>query len=195
MKNVDIGTLSSHTIRMSNDKHALRNILKQKINAIPLAERQERDLKIILQIMDVLNPAHDIVGLYKPLRHEIDIRPLFSILQKRGLVTALPAILSPDQPLEFRRFHTEDILEKTSLGFFQPPASADKVIPNTLIIPVVGYTNKNFRLGMGVGFYDRTLEQFTKEQLPFTIGVGYTCQLCAFDISPHDKPLDLIISA
>ncbi len=51
------------------------------------------------------------------------------------------------------------------------PASGTPLRPDMLIIPVVGFDARGYRLGYGGGYYDRTLAALTPR--PPTIGVGF----------------------
>jgi len=47
-----------------------------------------------------------------------------------------------------------------SAGF--EPKKNKKVFPDVLIVPLVGFDNKKFRLGYGGGFYDRYINRLKK---------------------------------
>ncbi len=75
-----------------------------------------------------------------------------------------------------------------------------------IIVPGMGFTSKGERLGHGMGHYDRWFEKYRTKlrekkhgekniKLPFTIGVGLSCQLLDFvPTDEHDYNLDLIIT-
>ena len=51
------------------------------------------------------------------------------------------------------------------------PESGEAVLPNLLVVPLVGFDAQGYRLGYGGGFYDRTIAAMTAK--PRTIGVGF----------------------
>ena len=67
-------------------------------------------------------------------------------------------------------------------GFWNIPVPLERqcVIPDALLIPLVGYDAAGYRLGYGGGYYDRTLAALTPR--PFCIGVAYD------DVAARDDP-------
>lgn len=63
-----------------------------------------------------------------------------------------------------------------------------------LIMPLVAMDARGNRLGMGGGYYDRTLANFANGALqPVLVGVGYQFQLVEkIETQPWDVPLDWI---
>ena len=73
------------------------------------------------------------------------------------------------------------------------PAERHPVVPDALLIPLVGYDAAGYRLGYGGGYYDRTLAGLTPR--PLCIGVGYDdAALATIYPQPHDIPMDLIVT-
>ncbi len=134
----------------------------------------------------------ELVGAYAPIRGEYDCRPLLSALYKEGVNLALPVIAATDAPLEFHAWRPGDLMQDGPMNIPQPSKAA-LVIPDCLLIPVVAYDAKNFRLGYGAGFYDRTLAQMAHK--PVTIGTAFGFQRVE-DIRPHayDLALDHIVT-
>ena len=74
-----------------------------------------------------------------------------------------------------------------------PPASAEEVDPHVLLVPVVGYDEKNFRLGNGGGYYDRTLA--VRVPRPRTVGIGVTAlRMASIRPQAHDLPMDVMLT-
>ena len=73
------------------------------------------------------------------------------------------------------------------------PASGAPVLPQALLIPVVGFDAAGFRLGYGGGYFDRTLASLRPR--PLAIGVGFELsRLASVHPERHDEPLDLIVT-
>ncbi len=136
--------------------------------------------------------APKVVGAYSPIRGEYDCRPLLSALHKQGVKLALPVIVATDAPLEFHAWKPGDLMTDGPMNIPQP-SKAVPVYPDCLLIPVVAFDAKNYRLGYGAGFYDRTLAQMA--QTPATIGTAFAFQRVE-DIRPHayDLALDYIVT-
>ena len=133
-----------------------------------------------------------IVGAYSPIRGEYDCRPLLTLLHKQGVTLALPVIVAKDSPLEFHAWKPGDLMKDGPMNIPQP-SKAVLVSPDCLLIPVVAFDAKNYRLGYGAGFYDRTLAQMAHK--PVTIGTAFGFQRVE-DIRPHayDLALDYIVT-
>lgn len=113
------------------------------------------------------------VSLYWPFRGEPDLRPWLASVNARGGRTALPLVVAKGEPLVFRAYAPGDRLEK---GVWNIPIPADgaEVVPDVVIAPVVGIDRRNYRLGYGGGFFDRTLAALPRK--PLVIGIGYEMQ-------------------
>ncbi|NQW29422.1 MAG: 5-formyltetrahydrofolate cyclo-ligase [Ignavibacteria bacterium] len=64
-------------------------------------------------------------------------------------------------------------------------------LPNdtVVIVPIVAFSSNLFRVGYGMGFYDRLLENFTG----VTIGLAFECQkVPSIQSEPHDRPMSVI---
>ena len=73
------------------------------------------------------------------------------------------------------------------------PKARDLVLPELLIVPLVGFDAAGFRLGYGAGFYDRTLAASIPR--PRTIAVGFSsAELPTIHPQPHDIPMDVIVT-
>ncbi len=73
------------------------------------------------------------------------------------------------------------------------PAGDDRVIPTTLLVPLVGFDDRGYRLGYGGGYYDRTLASFPAR--PLANGVGYEfAHLETIYPQPHDIPMSAIVT-
>ena len=67
-----------------------------------------------------------------------------------------------------------------------------------LLMPLVGFDDEGYRLGMGGGYYDATLAYMRHRRnwrKPRLVGVAYECQ--RVDVLPHDPwdmPLDAVLT-
>ncbi|HSP32348.1 MAG TPA: 5-formyltetrahydrofolate cyclo-ligase, partial [Halomonas sp.] len=67
---------------------------------------------------------------------------------------------------------------------------------DTLIVPLVGFDAKANRIGMGGGFYDRSLAFMRRPgPSPTLIGVAHACQQVALlPVESWDVPLQAVVS-
>jgi 5-formyltetrahydrofolate cyclo-ligase len=109
-----------------------------------------------------------------------------------GSVTALPAIVGRDRPLEFRRWRPGAALERGPFGIAQP-RPGETVRPDLLLVPLLGFDDACYRLGFGGGYYDRTLAALVPK--PLAVGVGFELgRLASIVPAPHDMPMDAIVT-
>ena len=87
-------------------------------------------------------------------------------------------------------------LKKNNLKIYEPINTTNRIKPQKLDIifmPLVGFDKNCNRLGMGGGFYDRTLA-FTKEKniiKPKLYGLAYECQKCITGIKTYNWDISL----
>lgn len=140
------------------------------------------------------------LAAYWPADGEIDPRPLLALASHRGRSTFLPVLrrasrgrlwfvpYRPGEPLDARRFGFR-IPEPRHRGHIGPPWNLDLIL-----VPLVGFDGDANRLGMGGGFYDRTLAHLRQRpcwRRPRLIGMAHECQrLARIEPQPWDIPLD-----
>lgn len=76
------------------------------------------------------------------------------------------------------------------------PDTGEFVEPDILIVPMVAFDPRGFRLGYGGGFYDRTLERL-RDVNPSVLAIGFAFaaqRLEAVPQEPTDQPLDMIVT-
>ena len=170
-----------------------RERLIQARLAIPADERTAMSTAIAEQLDAIVGDVSSrTVSLYWPFRGEPDLRPWMASLVARGGTPALPLVVEKAHPLVFRAYRPGDRLEK-GVWNIPIPAEGDPVIPDIVIAPLVGVDPKNYRLGYGGGFFDRTLAALPKK--PLVIGVGYEMQrIPTIHAQPHDIPMDRIVT-
>ena len=132
------------------------------------------------------------VGFYWSYRGEYDPQPTMSALQTRGAVLALPEIEGKEKPLYFRRWWKEAPMK---IGSYNIPVTdnTERVTVNAIIVPMLGFDTKGYRLGYGAGYYDRTISGMNPR--PLLIGVAFEI-LRLEDIypRPHDVAMDFIVT-
>lgn len=132
------------------------------------------------------------IGFYWPFRGEFDARPLVRALIAGGMTAALPAVVQPKTPLEFRRWAPGAAMEH---GVYNIPIPKERNLlePELLIAPLVGFDGGGYRLGYGGGYYDRTIASFAAK--PYAIGVGFELsRLPTIYPQMHDIPMNAILT-
>jgi 5-formyltetrahydrofolate cyclo-ligase len=135
---------------------------------------------------------HPVVGLYWPIRAEIDLREFARELVRAGGTVGLPVVVQDAAPVEFWRWRPGVALKRGHWNIPVPP-ERDVVCPDVLVVPLVGFDSGRYRLGYGGGFYDRTLAAAAPR--PHTIGIAFAdAELPTIYPQPHDIPMDVIVT-
>ncbi|WP_226504056.1 5-formyltetrahydrofolate cyclo-ligase [Pseudomonas sp. MWU16-30317] len=124
------------------------------------------------------------VSLYLPNDAEIDPRLLLRAAQRRGKHTYLPVLNDwPRTRMVFQRVLPGEKLRPNRFGIAEPHidrAKQRKVWALDLVLlPLVGFDEAGGRLGMGGGFYDRSLAYRGRRsawQKPVLLGLAHECQ-------------------
>jgi 5-formyltetrahydrofolate cyclo-ligase len=142
---------------------ALRRKLRQARRQLSLAQQRQaaRDLYRQLAQHPVFRRARHI-ALYLPNDGEIDPRPLMLEAQRRGKATYLPVLNAwPRTRMVFQRIMPNEQLKPNRFGIaepvFRPPRQRRIWTLDLVLMPLVGFDEHGGRLGMGGGFYDRSL--------------------------------------
>ena len=71
----------------------------------------------------------------------------------------------------------------------------DRYIPYLILVPLVEFDIKLYRLGYGGGYYDRYIDKISKKKKLLKIGIAHSCQkINRVPINKYDKKLDIIIT-
>ena len=135
---------------------------------------------------------HSVVGFCWPHRGEYDPRPFMQYIQEHGATLALPEVVNRHEPLCFRKWwHGAPM--KAGMYNIPVPDNTDLVKVGTLVIPMIGFDTRGFRLGYGGGYFDRTLVAMNPR--PLAIGVAFEIlRLEDTHPQPHDIPMDFIVT-
>lgn len=135
------------------------------------------------------------VGAYWPIGDEADVRPLLLHLHGMGAICLLPVVVAPGRSLAFRRWRPGQALAAGPLGTRQPTADAEAGAPAVLLVPLLAFDRRGYRLGQGGGYYDRTLSGLRDGGRVEAIGVGWSCQeVNDVPHGPTDARLDWIVT-
>ena len=124
------------------------------------------------------------IAMYLPNDAEIDPRLLLRAAQRRGKHTYLPVLNDwPRTKMVFQRVVAGEKLRPNRFGIPEPHiqrALHRKVWALDLILlPLVGFDELGGRLGMGGGFYDRSLAYRGRRSAwhkPILLGLAHECQ-------------------
>lgn len=132
--------------------------------------------------------AGAVVGGYWGLGSEVDVGGLMLALVGRGHLVGLPVTPARGLELTFRRWRPGVRMVSGRFGTVWPEGEA--VVPDVLLVPLLGFDARCNRLGYGGGYYDRTIAGLPGVR---TIGCAFSVQqVDAVPVLPHDAPLDAV---
>jgi 5-formyltetrahydrofolate cyclo-ligase len=139
------------------------------------------------------------VALFLSFDGELDTQPLIDQLWQSGKQVYLP-VLHPFSPgnLLFLRYHPQSQLVINRLKIQEPKLDVREVLPlselDVLITPLVAFDTQGQRLGMGGGFYDRTLQNWQQYDL-HPVGYAHDCQQVEqLPVEKWDIPLPAVVT-
>ncbi|WP_095082001.1 5-formyltetrahydrofolate cyclo-ligase [Pseudomonas sp. Irchel s3h17] len=163
----------------------LRRMLRTARRALSRSEQRQaaRGLYRQLAQQPLFRRARHI-SLYLPTDGEIDPRLLLREAQRRGKATYLPVLSAwPRTKMVFQRVRPGEKLRSNRFRIPEPrvnPARQRKVWALDLVLlPLVGFDESGGRLGMGGGFYDRSLAYLARRKnwrKPILLGLAHECQ-------------------
>ena len=164
---------------LAENKQLLRRTaLKKRNEIVSKASSKSGDLLAgyIVQLVKMFPKAYTVSG-YLSIGNEIETLPSLNALADAGYKTCLPVVLGRGCPLGFRAWTDGDLLERGPLKTRHPIYDAPDIAPDILLVPLLAYDLRGYRLGWGGGFYDRTLGAYQTEGRPvIAIGIGYDNQ-------------------
>ena len=146
------------------------------------------------KILKKLNLKNNInIGGYYPINSEIGCLDILEKLEKNNFKISLP-VIKKNNNMDFYEWSFKDTLEISNKGIPEPKKNI-KVFPDILIVPLVGFDNKKFRLGYGGGFYDRYINKILKIKNVITIGFAFSFQeILRVPTNKFDQRLDIILT-
>lgn len=176
---------------LTNTKPELRASLKKQRADIPNKRKAEASSQCVRFFKRHLSSFQKVLS-FAPMTEEIDLWPLNQELAKQGKLL-LPRVVDNELWI-FPVNDLEKDLQRSSYGILEPEQNEmkriDLSIIDCIIVPGLGFTGDNHRIGYGKGYYDRILAKCDHAQ---KIGAGFFEQKvddCMQE--PHDISLDQV---
>lgn len=184
---------SSLTDLRSQLRQSMR-LKRQSLTAGQQTQAAESIIPQALSLIESYQASH--IAFYLPFNGEISPIPLMEQLLQQGKKLYLP-LLHPftSGQLLFLNYDCKTSLKFNRLGIQEPVLDVRNIIPlqelEMIFTPLVACDKAGNRLGMGGGFYDRTLAQAPHL---ISVGLAHECQQVEqLPIESWDMPLDHII--
>ena len=187
----------SPSFALAAKRDTLRRELRARRRALPAAERIAGADALATRLFALpFFPAQGYVAGYWAMDGEIGLHS-WQLRLPPGLVYCLP-VLADDEMLHFAPWRPGDELVTNRYGIPEPDVDARSGLLATdmalIAVPLVGFDGAGHRLGMGGGWYDRTLApRLQRPAPPWLVGVGFEAQrIDAVGAQAWDVPLDAI---
>jgi 5-formyltetrahydrofolate cyclo-ligase len=139
-------------------------------------------------------PAGSTIAGYIATRDEADPGPLMDAMRAGGNVIALPRVAGPGT-LSFHAWQEGAIPVSGSFKLLEPAADWPEVTPDIVLVPLLAFDARGYRLGYGGGFYDRSLQRLRRSGSVVAVGIGFSGQeMAELPADAHDEKLDWIVT-
>ena len=139
--------------------------------------------------------ADKVVAGYVALKDELDPGTALKTLEKQGARLALPVAGNEPSAMIFRQWSPGDTLAKGPFGTVFPVETAAVVEPDIVLVPLVAFDRAGYRLGFGLGYYDRTVRALRCAKNIVAYGIAFDGQeVKAVPRGDRDERLDGVIT-
>lgn len=176
-----------------------KDLIRQEILKRRLELSLEKHQEISATVQDRLIksgyfPKHGTIGLYAPVKNEIQTQKIFQHALECGLHVYFPRV---EQGIQFYEVNGPDDLQRGSWSILEPKKECQELPEgrrlDLLVVPGIAFTRRGFRVGYGKGFYDRYIELVQGRKQ--TVGLAFEFQIVGdFKADPGDQQLMAVIT-
>lgn len=189
---------------MPTDKSDLRQNLRARRRALSADEQCQAAHRLAVNVTGTrLFLTSRRIACYLPNDGEIDTGPVIAHIRRLRKTCYLPVLsrLSHDR-LWFAEAGPKTKLVPNRFGIPEPVVKSRDLVRaqelDLILMPLVGFDDRGNRLGMGGGFYDRSLEFLRHRKhwrKPHLLGIAYDFQrVNGLTADPWDVPLQGVIT-
>ncbi|MCP3128506.1 5-formyltetrahydrofolate cyclo-ligase [Shewanella sp. KJ2020] len=185
--------------KVSRDQ--LRKTIRSARKSLSVTEQSQASINACQRMLDALKAKKvKHVALYLTHDGELATPPLIEALWQLGIQTYLPRLhpFNAGQ-LVFLHYSANTPMQPNQFGILEPKLDVRAIMPierlDVVITPLVAFDLKGNRMGMGGGYYDRTLANWQDKGKPLPMGYAHDCQQVPRLPCEHwDVPLPFIIT-
>lgn len=184
----------SSTIDFRRQLRQSMKIKRKSLTDIQQIEAAQSIIPKAISLIESYNASN--IAFYLPFNGEISPLPLMDVLLTQNKNLYLP-ILHPftSGQLLFINYNNQTTFKLNRFGIQEPVLDVRNILPlnelEMIVTPLVAFDKSGNRLGMGGGYYDRTLAQAKNI---ISVGLAHKCQQVEkLPIESWDMPLDHII--
>ncbi|WP_439328061.1 5-formyltetrahydrofolate cyclo-ligase [Lonepinella sp. BR2357] len=177
----------------------LRQHMRKTRKNLTALEQAQAEQRITAQAVTLIEQRQaQNIALYLSFDGEISTQLLIETLWEQGKKVYLP-VLHPfcAGHLLFLQHRPDTPLITNKFGIFEPQLNVQNVLPvaqlDMIFTPLVAFDQQGNRLGMGGGFYDRTLQDWQQKSF-IPVGLAHQCQQVEqLPVESWDMPLFRIL--
>ena len=188
----------------ATQRRQLRRQFRQQRRALTPGQRRRASQRIAPALNAALGYRRcQHLALYLPNDGELDLQPALRHPRFRHCSTYLPFVDPLRRGLlRFRLWQPHHPMRPNQYGIAEPALllrGRALWALDVILLPAVAFDQEGFRLGMGGGYYDRTLADMARRpRRPRLVAVGYDFQRVekgVIPLAPWDQPVDLTVTA
>ena len=180
-------------------KNELRKIYKEKRKTLSLQEMEKMNDLILINFQRIALPYVNCVHTYLASLKlaEVDTAKVVRFLQFQNpqLKVVVPKIDIRSGNIDHLHFNETSELIENAFGINEPK-TGEKISANeidVILVPLLAFDEKGFRVGYGKGFYDKFLFQCRIDAIK--IGLSFFDPVDEIgDINPFDMPLNYCVT-
>ncbi|EXU75038.1 5-formyltetrahydrofolate cyclo-ligase [Erwinia papayae] len=183
-----------------SDRQNIRNHIRQLRRGLSSVQQQQAAQQVAERATDfaAVRQARKI-ALFLSFDGELNTHPLIERLWQRQQEVYLPVLhpFSAGQLL-FIRYQSTTPLIRNRLNIPEPVLDIRNLVTlnelDVVMVPLVAFDTHGQRLGMGGGFYDRTLQNWQQHGF-LPVGLAHDCQQVEqLPVAEWDVPLPVMIT-
>lgn len=179
-------------LTVKEQKQRLRPVCAAARAAIRDKQQKAAAMCALLQTLPAFCEAQTVL-CYLAAGNEAETRGIIEACLRAGKCVALPRCYE-DSRMEFLPVsHLSEASEQSAFGIQEPPHGApiDPQNGGLCLVPALAFDQRGYRLGYGMGFYDRYLKRFSG------VAAGLCFEESLRDTLPtnqNDRPVHLIVT-
>lgn len=188
------------SMNISQQRQQIRRQIRKTRANLTALQQQQAGQSITQQALTLIEQRQaENIALYLSFDGEISTQALINQLWTLNKEVFLP-VLHPFARghLLFLRYEAGTPMMQNQFGIWEPKLNVQNVLPvnelDILFTPLVAFDQQGNRLGMGGGFYDRTLQNWRQKSF-IPVGLAHQCQqIEQLPIEHWDVPLfDILV--
>jgi 5-formyltetrahydrofolate cyclo-ligase len=185
-------TLLQHS--MDTRKDAIRREAKEVRCRLTPEEAGVLSARIETHLRDLIDGESPVM-VYASKPGEVDTSGLIAWLLSRGIRVVVPVIEQATRSLRLSYLTDPADLRPSTFSVPEPVGREIPADPSSIrlvVVPLIAFDSRGYRLGYGAGYYDRFLSRHRGMK---KIGVAFSCQeVGAVPADENDVPMDIIVT-